>query len=764
MFEAGIFLGAFLLFHLQPLIAKHILPWYGSSPAVWTTCMLFFQTLLVGGYAYAHGLTRRAKPARQTGIHMMLLAAAIVMFCIQWQRWGAPMLPGAAWKIFPPDEPRRYLLLMLLVGVGLPYFVLATTNPLLQKWFTRARPGVSPYKLYVLSNLGSLTGLLAYPVVVERTMTLRSQAFMVAALFLVYAAICIACALRARSAQAVIACVESDPVPAASATAGQKILWLLLSFCGSVLLLAVTNHLCEEVAVVPLLWVVPLALYLTSFMIGFSSLRIYSRPVFASLFMVSSFCACIALLASLLIHLPAQIIIYSVLLLSACTFCHGELARLKPAPEQLTGFYLLISIGGATGGIFVGLIAPVIFRGFWEFHAGVMLCWVLLLVVLLRDRKSALHAGSRVATAAFIICGTCAFAWLLAPVMIPGARAIAGKFAALFFYSAAGIVGLLLLWLISRRSESSPFSAQNRRWSHAAFALSFAAVEMTLIFHISSYGEHALFASRNFFGLLRVSEFPFASDTNRPVRALINGNILHGVQFKKAEDARKPTAYYVEDSGFGLALLNHPRRAAPEGLRIGVVGLGAGTIAAYCRSNDMVRFYEINPAVADLSRGANPYFTFLRDAPGKIQIALGDGRLQLERDLASGGSENFDVLALDAFSSDAIPVHLLTHEAFELYLRHLRTPDGIIAINAANRFIDLLPVVRAHARRFGLDMIVVWSDSDDERALRCRWVLLTADHSLARREPFASRADKAKCKGNEVEWTDSFSNLLELLL
>lgn len=764
VFACGIFLGAFLLFHLQPLVARHILPVFGSTPAVWTTCMLFFQTLLVGGYAYAHLLTGRASSPWQIRVHTLVLAATVASLLAQWTAWGAPMLPSGNWRTYPPDAPGRWLLLLLLIGAGLPYFVLSATNPLLQKWFAMVQPGTSPYRLYVLSNLGSLAGLLAYPFVVERLLPLRGQAVAVAALFVVYAVVCIACARRVRNAVPPPAAEGEETARPAHASAPPLALWLLLPFCGSVMLLAVTNQLCQEVAVVPLLWVVPLALYLVSFMIGFSERTLYVRPLFTCLFVGSSFAACFALLVGLRMAMTMQIVIYAALLFSACTICHGELARLKPPAQRLTSYYLIMSVGGALGGLFVGLAAPVLFKGFWEFHCGLALCWILLLVVLLRDRASALHGGSIAAAAALIVGVVAAAAWFAAPSFLPGARAIAGGQARLFYYSAALLIGVLVFRLALRRPVSSRFHAGRRGWARTAFVTALFVVELTLAHHIARYGQNTVRITRNFFGPLRVREEMFTGPgTNRPFRSLLHGNILHGMQPLDPARARETTAYYTEQSGAGLAILGHPRRGDPEGLRLGVVGLGVGTIAAYTRMNDALRFYEINPDVAALSRGPEPLFTYIRDASGRVDITIGDGRLTLERQLRTDGPAQFDVLVLDAFSSDAIPVHLLTREAFDLYLRHLRRPGGIIAVNIANRFINLMPVLRANARHHGLHMILVLHDSDDERELKTRWALLSPDAEILRAAPFAAAAAPLAPDGCEMTWTDDFGNIFALM-
>ncbi|MCE9616008.1 MAG: hypothetical protein K8T26_17190 [Lentisphaerae bacterium] len=772
MFAVVIFLGAFLLFHVQPMIAKFMLPWFGSTPAVWTTCMLFFQALLLGGYAYADQVTRHGAPRRQASIHTIVVLAAIGLMVLQWRLWGTPLLPGDNWKVFSAARPQGHLLLLLLCSVGLPYFVLATTNPLLQKWFTLARPNRSPYPLYALSNLGSLLGLLGYPLAVERWLSIPAQAWMVAAAFVTYGALCLTCAWRqeggggAERVAGGAPSVQAGILHEAPPTFGTRVLWVLLAMCGSALLLAVTNQLCAEVAVVPLLWVVPLALYLITFMLSFSTGPWAYRPLWLGGLSVTTLLAVLTLLNAFRFNLPGQVAILGGLLFSGCMFCHGELSRLRPATRHLTGYYLWISAGGALGGLFVGLLAPACFRGFWEFHGSLMLCWLLVLGALLRDSQSALHRGSRLATVALLAGASPLVAWVFAPFVLPGRRDAWGVLSPGLYYGAAGVAGLLLLWMLVRRPAGSRWHWQRPGWARAALAVAFFAIELTLAHHVATFGEDTEFYDRNFYGLLRVRELDSGGGAHLPVRVLVHGRVIHGVQFKDLALARRPTSYFSEDSGVGLLLRNHPQRSRGDGrLRVGVVGLGAGTLAAYVGTNDWLRFYEINPMVLALSEGPQPYFTFLRDAPGHIESRLGDARLELEHDLATEGPAKFDVLVLDAFSSDAIPVHLLTREAFALYLKQIREPDGVIAMHASNRVLDLLPVARANARQFGLAMAVITKSVADEPAsMRSDWVLFARHPDVFQHEPFASRADQQAVAGREVAWTDSYSSLLDLLI
>ena len=392
-----IFLSAFLLFQIQPLIGKAILPWFGGAPAVWTTCMLFFQLLLLGGYAYAHALASRLEPRAQRRVHVALLALALASLVLATVFWKSPILPGAFFKPSDPDSPVWRILAVLGVSVGLPYFLLATTGPLLQAWFARERPGVSPYRLYALSNAGSLLALVTYPFAVEPKMPLHSQAFAWAGGFALFAAGAAFCAWRFSATSgapdgAIAASAEAEGADAAPGAA-RRFLWLGLSACASVMLLATTNQLCQEVAAMPFLWVVPLSLYLLSFILCFESDRIYRRGLFGPALALGIGASGYVLNQGFSAGLALQVATYLFTLFAVCMVCHGELARLKPGPRRLTAFYLMVAAGGALGGVLVAVAAPRVFDGYWEFHVGLLLAGLLAIAALYRDEGSWLRAG-----------------------------------------------------------------------------------------------------------------------------------------------------------------------------------------------------------------------------------------------------------------------------------------------------------------------------------------------------------------------------------
>ncbi|MCX7008217.1 MAG: ferrichrome ABC transporter permease, partial [Kiritimatiellaeota bacterium] len=378
-----IFVGAFLLFQIQPLIGKYILPWFGGGPGIWTTCMLFFQVLLLGGYAYAHFLSRLFKPRTQAIVHFVLLGVAVALL---------PIIPADAWKPHSGDAPVLHILALLAACLGLPYFLLSATSPLMQQWFSRTHPGASPYRLYALSNVGSLLALLSYPFYFETHFTRQTQAALWGWGFATFVVCCGLCVwLQWRKTDSAVRAIEAQelasPETAQRPALRSRVLWLLLPACASVLLLATTNKICQDVAVMPFLWIVPLGLYLLSFVICFDSPRWYVRPPFLVALLASGYGICWAMAQGIELALWKQVGIYSGALFVCCMVCHGELYRLKPAPRHLTSFYLMIAVGGALGGLFVAVAAPLLFSDFYELHLGLVLCWALFAFVLASELK-----------------------------------------------------------------------------------------------------------------------------------------------------------------------------------------------------------------------------------------------------------------------------------------------------------------------------------------------------------------------------------------
>jgi hypothetical protein len=782
-FAATIFVSAFLLFQIQPLVSKYILPWFGGTPAVWTTCMLFFQTLLFGGYAYAHFSQLWLRPKQQAVVHLILIVVALSLLRV---------VPSDVWKPTDSLEPVGRILLLLAASVGLPYFVLSSTGPLIQAWFARAFPGRIPYRLYALSNVGSLLALLSYPFFFERVWDVPVQATFWSWGFYLYAALCGCAAVVVGLAFRTAGRASNDPVvtelhtanpafielpeqeaaktksvavgsggeaPAAlvAPTLLRRILWLVLPAFASVTLLAVTNHVCTDVAVMPFLWVVPLSLYLVTFIIAFDHPRWY-RPVLTSIFTM------LAVYTVAMVYsngqsrvvlwdcgTPGKLAYYKeyghwpklpltegerekspkanlgfmtyagmnfAALLGICMMCHGELFRMRPHPRYLTGYYLMISAGGAVGGVAVTLIAPHVFVTFFEWNFALFLGFVLA-------------------------------AWLIL-------RAI----------------------VASRSQKLSGNAGASPGWALLVGVLAVLVVTGWGIYDICRYfqrsDEDVLLRERNFFGTLKVED----RDANEPeehTHVLYHGRITHGLQYVSDDRRHIPTTYYAPQTGVGRTIGFYRESKKLHGVRIGAVGLGTGTLAAYADQGDSIRFYEINPAVIAITEPGE-WFTYLKDCRargGKCEIELGDARLTLERELQNHQPQKFHILVLDAFSGDAIPVHLLTEEAMKSYVEHLAKAgdgdeDGAIAIHITNRYVDLEPVVLGLAERYGLDHVLISNDSGADGAYTSEWMILSHNQALlkelaAYEEQAPEDQEHPKLKKKPVLWTDGRSNLFEVL-
>lgn len=651
---------------------------------MWTSCMLFFQTMLLAGYAYAHWLGSRANPRLQSAIHLALLAMSLAFL---------PVSPNAEiWKTASSEDPTGQILLLLAGAIGGPYLVLSATAPLLQRWFHATRPGESPWRLYALSNGGSFLALLSYPFLIEPLLRLRTQTAIWTGLYMAFAALCgwVSWGIRKATSQA----DSEDATPAMDGRSGRQgpattwsdtALWVALSACSSVLLLATTNQVSQEVAVIPFLWVAPLTIYLLTFVFTFAGGRWYPRLTVAVLAGILAPISCIVVGASTVVPVLAQLLIGLGTLFVICMLCHGEVFRLRPPASRLTGFYLAISLGGALGGIFSALIAPRIFTEYHEYPVALAAACALGFVCWLRG--GALHewTGSNFA------------------VRIPMMAMLMGTVT-----SAAVVV------------TSSPAGLDHRR---------------------------------NFYGILRVSD---TSDDTGTWRQLTHGRTRHGMQFLDRMKRLRATSYYGPHSGVALGITSLPK---PR--RVAVVGLGAGTLAAWGREGDTYRFYEINPDVAGIAR---EWFTYLSDSKAHTEIVLGDARVQLRRELAAGRSHDFDFIAVDAFSSDSIPIHLLTAECGDLYRDRL-APGGILALHISNRSINLEPVTRGLARHLGWQArMIVALDDHQAGESSSRWVLLT---QKAQRFEGTNIQNTILGWGAPsepvVSWTDDFASIWPLL-
>lgn len=678
LYAITVFLSAFLLFQVQPMIARMILPWFGGTAAVWATCLLFFQAALLAGYGYTHGIVRRLSPRRQWMLHAALLALALTVL---------PILPDAKWKPATPDMPAARILALLAVTVGLPYFLLSTTAPLIQAWFARAFPGRSPYRLYALSNLGSMLALLTYPALVEPALTLRQQGWSWSGAFVLFAALCIFTGWRSLRAAADPAAGPEEDGGAPAPSLHMHLLWAALATGPSMLLLALTTHMTTDLAPIPFLWVLPLALYLLTFILAFDAPRWYARRVFL---------IALPLALGLLVWLTQlgpearPRLTWTIAGYAACFFvismvCHGELARLKPHPRHLTGFYLMVSAGGALGGLFVAVLAPALFNAMYELPLAIGLCGLLAALVLYLEPQ-----------------------W-------PFRKELLG------WPSILLMTGVAVLWGFLGREMRGMTSG-------------------------------ALAVSRNFYGELRVRQYNGIYDWEG-YRTLVHGAINHGEQYTHPARRREIATYYCEDTGLGLWMAARPQGSFQ---RVGVLGLGAGTIAAYSRFGDVYRFYELNPEVPRIAKN---YFWYLENAEGAVEIVLGDGRLSMERE----SPQQYDLLVMDAFSSDSIPVHLLTKEAMQLYFRHLK-PDGVLAVHISNRYVDLKPVLEREAALLGkAALLVETEDSDDGRCFGTTWVMMANSPEIFARDPFRKGGQPLEKAEHMRPWTDDYSNLFRVI-
>ena len=693
LYAATILVSSFLLFLVQPIIAKQILPWFGGTAAVWTTCLVFFQLALLAGYAYSD-LSNRLKPKTQTTIHIVLLLVSLA---------SLPIVAAAGWKPAGDEDPLWRILGLLAATIGLPYFMLSTTGPLVQSWFARehADPAIAKrvYRLFALSNLGSLAGLLSYPFAIEMWVPTQTQAVGWSVGYGLFVLLCVGSAIRAKGVENLKAKADSVPgaeplveahlggVPIEEAlppTVSDYLIWFTFAALASLMLLSISNHISQNVASIPFLWVLPLTLYLLTFVLVFEGRG--GRGFYVRRFWLGPTLVVLGAMAWGLtaergvLNINEAIPLYCLGLFLTCMFCHGELAAAKPAPRYLTRFYLMLSVGGAAGGMFVGLAAPKLFTGYLEMPAGLIGCALMALLV-------TRHLFSRPLT-------------VLAPL---GALA------------AAGVCG----WYGYKYQEFLK--------------------------------EDTIYASRNFYGALRVKQT--LEDSNPDAnRRLVHGVIMHGEQYINPSFRHIITSYYGDTSGVGMAL----SRFHPVEQRVGVIGLGAGTLAGYGQKGDYFRLYEINPKVIDI---AKQYFYYLTESKAKVETALGDARLVLEREKP----QQFDVLAVDAFSSDAIPVHLITREALQVFLKHIK-PDGAVAFHVTNRYLRLAPVVRQLAEEAGYEAVLITDDAEDDKYLsRTDWVIVTKNREFIDDEEVKAKRVVIEPIPGMRPWTDDFNNLFQIL-
>jgi hypothetical protein len=666
-----IFLSAFLLFQVQPIIGRFVLPWFGGTPAVWSVCLLFFEAALLAGYAYAHW-------QRRPRFHILLLAASLALL---------PVIPSR------PEitaNPSVRILLLLAATVGGPYFLLSATAPLLQRWFTQSAEGRIPWRLYALSNFGSFLALLSYPFLVEPYVRLRTQAWAWSGLYVAFVILCgwVAWKVHGQDVRIRDADGQDSPPP----TVLTILFWLGLSAAGSILLLATTNIVTQDVAVSPFLWIAPLSIYLLTFVLAFESDRWYPRRPFAIAAGVLAPAAYAVFNAGVGISLSIQLGVYLGALFVTCMVCQGELRLARPEPRHLTAFYLTIAAGGVLGGVFVALIAPRVFTEFTEYPIGLVAACLLGYAGWMRSGAMAMWTKHNFA------------------VRIP--------LMALLIGGLGGVVAINL-------SGAQPIAG---KW-------------------------------RNFYGILRVTDHPDANGALLGgMRDLTHGRIKHGSQYMDQAKRDQPTSYYGPHSGVAIALNALP---ADKARQIAVIGLGTGTMAAWGRPEDSIIFYEINPLVEDIAR---TWFTFLPDSKAVTRVRLGDARIQMEFEMTGEAYSMFHMIVVDAFSSDAIPMHLLTAEAADIYRKRL-IPGGLLLFHISNRSLNLEPVTRGLAQHLNWNAAqILAEDSPSTGEDGSRWVIVTQNLALLQKiVQAAPHVGWTEPDRTPILWTDDFASLWHVL-
>ena len=723
LFSAALFISALLLFSVQPLVAKMLLPYLGGSPAVWNTCLVFFQLMLLIGYLYSHLLPRKIGIRKHAILHLVLLALAAIVLPIAVSQKAIASLPSSA------TGAPIWLLATLLTTVGLPFFILSTTAPLLQSWFantthTRAR---DPYFLYAASNLGSLLALLMYPLLMEPNLKLREQSLLWSGGYGVGFALILICALVFMKA-APNAEVELPGHDVAENDSNvrvgwsRRLKWILFALVPSSLMLGVTSYISTDLAPVPLLWVVPLSIYLLSFILQFSTGKADSP--FWGRYLVPLFALPVVLTLATGANHPQWLAlsVHLVFFFAVCMFCHGELAKDRPGPQHLTEFFLCLSIGGAIGGLFNALVAPVVFNTIIEYPLMVVIA------CLLRPLKARINKWD-----------------ILVPILI-------------FLFLCVGLRTLKeadVTWSVFL----TPFVL--------SICVAYIFVEKRVLFALAMLSllvAGALFPStpfatthveRNFFGVLRVM-----SNRAETFRLLMHGTTIHGKQFVDVASRCHPLGYYQQDGPFGAIAGTLKDRSGPH---VAVVGLGAGATAAYAVPGQEWSFYEIDPAVVKIARDP-AYFSYVEScAQSPVKYILGDGRLRLKE----APDNYYSLIALDAFSSDAIPLHLLTREAVGLYLSKL-TGDGVIAFHITNRHVDLSRPLGTIAHSYGLTALImrdvhVTSEEAQQGKDASVWVVMGRKPEDLKQLTSDSGWQTLTAPEDFRIWTDDFSNIFTVL-
>ena len=711
-FYIPILLASTLLFLIQPLIGKHLLPLFGGTSYVWTTAMLFFQTALLLGYYYTYSLTK-LRPRTQAIIHTILLFTCIcfiVYFNIQKTTAILAPLEYLLPTHFPPI---LQAMLLLVTSIGLPYFLLSTTSTLLSKWHYALFPTKSPYPLYAISNTGSLLAIVAYPFILEPLASTKTLAqfwtlfFLLTCLLLIASSVLI---FRVAKKENIMLTKSSVKLKRKSNSPPDRktyIGWLLLAAASSFTLLSTTNILTQSVAPLPFLWLLPLGIYLVTFSASFQQLR----PVNSTLFALCSLILapfCFLFTITIVPNFILTVSLFSVFLFCSFMVYHTGLYLKRPHPKHLEKFYLTIALGSALGSALVAIAAPLLLPGLWEFQISLLITLIVSLFSLNKYRFPSVAQLNTIASFDFHHGIKTKLKAMIVIVILLGSSALFLFFIRLAF--------------------------QNKN------------------------AKHTLTSLRSFYGLVSVKE---SASKSGKIRLLLHGRINHGLQYTEPTKAQASTSYYGLESGAGVALKKYREinKQDSEKIRMGVIGLGVGTLAIYGQNRDDIRFFEINPDVEYLAR---KYFTYLNNSLAATDVVIGDGRLLLEAE-EQKGADPYDVLVLDAFSDDAIPVHVITKEAFMVYKSRLKK-NGIIVANISNSYLDLTPVIKQLAIHHEMEYAIISDDGNPTRNLApSLWAILTTNKSFLNDSVFKDkRIPNSEIKDLKL-WTDNYSNLFNVL-
>lgn len=772
------FVSAFELFLIQPLIAKHILPLFGGTASVWTACLLFFQTMLFLGYLYAY-LISFARLSIQVATQTALIILSIALLVWQCISWGIPIIipPSDLTFVNYMRQPTLAVIILLTISVGLPYIILSSTSPLIQAWFygksdERKKP---LYFFYAVSNTGSLIALLLYPFILEPILKLQQQAIVWSMGYITFAIVFTICSIHAlRSLRNAVKTTESPSTPLTNPQSpsdhSNGIIWLGLSATATLMLIAITNQICANVAPVPLLWILPLTIYLLAFIICFSSHATHIPTVAALIMLPATALLLFIMKHELSLGILPQLAAYVIAFFCACMLCLGLLHKLRPPPKQLTFFYLMIALGGAIGGLFVGVVAPIIFNDYFELRIGLMISCAIATWLLFNQSWMTTWRIPLIFSAIAIAVSLAYPPHKKNLITIEKSRNFYGTLKVVKEEQPRGVnVYSLMHGRICHglQFDRGPFSRLPSAYFGPNSGIGIAFANHPKRKRAEDRSQKLEVRSKK----SEVSGQKSEVRSQGSVAEECSGEIVSR-QTSTSEESTVPPSpndhppmTNPQSPPTNSPITNPPMtndQSPNHQMNIGVLGLGIGTVAAYAKKGDHIRFYELNPEVVRMATNTD-HFRYISSCEAKVDIVLGDARLSLEKELKENGSHNFDILNMDAFNGDAIPVHLLTVEAFKTYLAHLNPNGGVLAIQITNMYLNLVPVVAGIAKYYNLKGYVVKGTGDMRLTSDCLWVLLSRDQDYNPIAPKGADIKPLDTNKNTILWTDNFSNIITIL-